>query len=577
MLFSVVSNFSTTLAQSMTSSQGTLVLTSATVQGHALTSADYGSYLYFTINPGASNCEIVRGDSNSGTTFTLGKRGLAWYGSGDTELSAFKFAHNAGEPVIISNAKNVYDNLVDNQSDETINGIKTFTSSPIVPTPTTDFQAATKKYADDLAIAGSPDASSTTKGISKLTLDPVSPTNPIAVGDNDTSATSSGSKVVRGTAGKIAIGWLPAGTASGVASLNGSTLVVENPANATATPAATKIPIADSSGLLDTWVSYDFFFGTGADGDATISSPTTLTADKHYNNLTLNAALNAGGYKIFVKGTLTQGASGKITNNGGNGGAGTDGAIGAAGTAGSAGAAAPGLSLPAGVAGVVGVNGVAPIGDGSTTGGTAGTVGLNASSCLLTSNGVQGGAGGGYSGATGSSAAGAAGTSTLAVDKVSTAIDAFTLIEVAGTTVAIYRPSAGSSSGGSAGAANGTGVAARSGGSGGSGATGGFVFVFAKNLVLQNSGNWIEAKGGDGGKGGNGYSGGGSSTSGGSGGGGGGNGGVVLLGYKTKSGTSVPTVAGGAFGGSGTKTTVGAQDGGTGTAGNAGVIYTFAL
>jgi hypothetical protein len=43
--------------------------------------------------------------------------------------------------------------------------------------------------------------------------------------------------------------------ASGVASLNGSTLVVQNPANATATPTASKIVIADGSGLVDGWVS----------------------------------------------------------------------------------------------------------------------------------------------------------------------------------------------------------------------------------------------------------------------------------------------------------------------------------
>lgn len=34
---------------------------------------------------------------------------------------------------------------------ETIAGVKTFSSSPVVPAPTTDLQAATKKYADDLA------------------------------------------------------------------------------------------------------------------------------------------------------------------------------------------------------------------------------------------------------------------------------------------------------------------------------------------------------------------------------------------------------------------------------------------
>jgi len=32
---------------------------------------------------------------------------------------------------------------------QTVTGVKTFSSSPIVPTPTTDMQSATKKYVDD--------------------------------------------------------------------------------------------------------------------------------------------------------------------------------------------------------------------------------------------------------------------------------------------------------------------------------------------------------------------------------------------------------------------------------------------
>lgn len=41
--------------------------------------------------------------------------------------------------------------------------------------------------------------------------------------------------------------------ASGLASLNASSLVVQNPANATATPTASKIPIADAAGTLAGW------------------------------------------------------------------------------------------------------------------------------------------------------------------------------------------------------------------------------------------------------------------------------------------------------------------------------------
>lgn len=66
--------------------------------------------------------------------------------------------------------------------------------------------------------------------------------------------------------GKISSGWFPdlSGTyiplsqkaaASGVASLDVSSKVVQDPANATATPTASKIPIADGSGKLDGWVS----------------------------------------------------------------------------------------------------------------------------------------------------------------------------------------------------------------------------------------------------------------------------------------------------------------------------------
>lgn len=55
--------------------------------------------------------------------------------------------------------------------------------------------------------------------------------------------------------------------------------------------------------LLDP-VTDEMFFGTGADGDVTISGTTTLTACKHYNNLTVTGTLNANGYRIFVKNVL---------------------------------------------------------------------------------------------------------------------------------------------------------------------------------------------------------------------------------------------------------------------------------
>lgn len=54
--------------------------------------------------------------------------------------------------------------MVDSDGNETIAGVKTFSSSPIVPTPTTATQAANKSYVDGVAIAGVADSDDTTKG-----------------------------------------------------------------------------------------------------------------------------------------------------------------------------------------------------------------------------------------------------------------------------------------------------------------------------------------------------------------------------------------------------------------------------
>ena len=65
-----------------------------------------------------------------------------------------------------------------------------------------------------------------------------------------------------------------------------------------------------SANLLSSFTQYaDPLYGTGSDGDVTISSNTTLTADMYYNNLTVNASvvLNTAGYRVFVKNLLVLG------------------------------------------------------------------------------------------------------------------------------------------------------------------------------------------------------------------------------------------------------------------------------
>ena len=90
------------------------------------------------------------------------------------------------------------------------------------------------------------------------------------------------------SAGKIAAGF--GGSASTVATLNSSTKVVQDPANATATPTASKIPIANATGCggLDAWG-----YAPTTAGDWAGAAPTTIRGALD-RCATLLKALNGG-------------------------------------------------------------------------------------------------------------------------------------------------------------------------------------------------------------------------------------------------------------------------------------------
>lgn len=75
-------------------------------------------------------------------------------------------------------------------------------------------------------------------------------------GKMETKSSSLPGTLLAGTGGLEAVA--NKGAASGYASLNGSTLVVENPANAAISPAADKIPVADINGdIANGWIRAD--------------------------------------------------------------------------------------------------------------------------------------------------------------------------------------------------------------------------------------------------------------------------------------------------------------------------------
>ena len=286
-------------------------------------------------------------------------------------------------------------------------------------------------------------------------------------------------------------------------------------------------------------------FGTGSDGNITISGNTTLSRDMYYANLTVNAGviLTTAGYRIFCSGLCT--VNGTIDNSGGAGGAGSNGTVSAGGGAGTAGTATASNEVGSGAAGVVG-----------TTGTTAGATnaGPGTAAAGMGGNGGAGGLSG--KGNVGINGTGGAGGTTTVHNRNFISTDYFRLAS------GVYTLLQGGSSGGAAGGGGGDSTHG-GGGGGGSGAGGGVLVLFANTINIGSAGV-IQANGGAGGLGGSAYQSAGNSSGGG--GGGGGGGGLVVLGYTSLTITAggVITVAGGSGGGAGAKL-------GTGTAGGAGV------
>lgn len=161
-----------------------------------VTMADFGSKGFATLEPGNGTQEeqisftgIVQ---NSNGTATLTGVSNVLMAAPYTETSGTEMSHAGGVYLVISNTSGFYNRFANKDDDETIAGKWTFpndTNTPVLGTvyaaPTTDLQVASKKYVDDVAIAGAPDATDTVKGITKLSVAAASPTDPIAAGTND--------------------------------------------------------------------------------------------------------------------------------------------------------------------------------------------------------------------------------------------------------------------------------------------------------------------------------------------------------------------------------------------------------
>lgn len=134
---------------------------------------------YGTIAPKTTSSEFISftgiTQNADGTATLIGVvRGLAKKYPFTTD-SAYKLPHSGQTQFIISDAPQVFEKYLSIDNDETINGLITFAQPPVGINP-----------------GGQPDASTTVKGIGRVSVAPVAPTIPIFVGDNDTRVPTQG-------------------------------------------------------------------------------------------------------------------------------------------------------------------------------------------------------------------------------------------------------------------------------------------------------------------------------------------------------------------------------------------------
>src|SRR5258706_287458 len=159
-------------------------------------------------------------------------------------------------------------------------------------------------------------------------------------------------------------------------------------------------------------VSAGIIYGDAAQGDVTLGAgTTTLTADQFYNNLTINVGdtLATGGYRVYVKGTLTLNGTIYRSGNAGTAGNGTT-----PGTGGASSSARVFSGTSAGGDGVGAAGGAAATevvtssGDGDGGGGGGGGV-YSAAYCITGTVSVEAGSGNDGNGGNGMAATGGGG------------------------------------------------------------------------------------------------------------------------------------------------------------------------
>lgn len=305
LLVKSIADFSTTLTSKTAIGATTATLTSGIdADGVQLPTGVYG----FTIDRNSTQKEHFTA-TLTGSALTDIKTVTRGTGVG---TAGFIRTHRKGSEIVIT------DHVAIKRMMNVLDGTTSFdASTPLgydgTATISTANQFATKDYVDSGILQGAADASTTVKGITKMSVAPVSASSPIAVGDNDgrvptqsendalvgtsgtpsssnkyvtnddTSVTPSASKVVRYDASGLL-------SASSIytTSLAGETLAVGN-------------PVAQSYYQTDGGVLYDAKTSVGsslATGGGTVTLPITIAANSNRALVIFVAAYSLGSVSV---------------------------------------------------------------------------------------------------------------------------------------------------------------------------------------------------------------------------------------------------------------------------------------
>ena len=536
----ILADFTTSLATALAVGATTATLQS-NVDDDGITLPD--GLVYFSLdgsNSSKEHIQAVKTGANLASIYSVSRQGTLTSGTARahrlgasvtlTDFATIKYMNDLlkGSTSLDSTAPLKYDGVADMTGDTN--------------------KIASVKYVNDTAIAGAPDASTTTKGITKMSVAPVSAANPIAVGDNDPRVPTQGENdALVGTSG---------------------------------TPSSSNKYVTndDTTGTGSIYRASSFstiFGGNGSDGALSISSGTT-TIDcanqdlivKNYTSISITGTgaltfINPGtnGTIVVLKSqgavTLTSSTNPHI-NLKGLGGAG--------GTGGTDGTNASGTNGINGFGYTDETNHYGIGGAGGAGGGAGGIIYTNRAFYTISQKNIYrgdiyistgaGGAGGGSTNTSGGGAGGDGGRGGGALYiQCGGALTFSGYIDVSGAN--------GSNAG--TGSAN-----KKTSGGGGGGATGMAVILY--NSLISNTGT-ITAVGGNGGNGGAGSSGGPGSGAGGGGGGGGSYYGAGGNGANAGSnGSNGGGLGAGAGGGAGYESLNAATSGGTGGSSAGGLI-----